>query len=74
MRQRRQSPCLILVDGGPGGTYQDHLRPRLMELRDERGLDHFTPLVIDLVIVSHVDDDHINGILDLFREMFARRY
>ncbi len=62
-------PVLILVDGGPGRTYQDHLRPRLMELRDERGLDPFTPLVIDLVIVSHVDDDHINGILGLFREI-----
>ena len=22
-------PVLILVDGGPGGTYQNHLRPRL---------------------------------------------
>ena len=63
-------PVLILVDGGPGGTYKQHLRPRLMELRDERGLDAFTPLVIDLVIVSHVDDDHINGIIGLFREMF----
>jgi hypothetical protein len=62
-------PVLILVDGGPGGTYEAHLRPRLMELRDERGLDESTPLVIDLVIVSHVDDDHINGIAALFREM-----
>ena len=63
-------PVLILVDGGPGGTYEGHLRPRLMDLRDERGLDPFTPLVIDLVIISHVDDDHINGIIKLFREMF----
>lgn len=63
-------PILILVDGGPSGTYQQHLRPRLMELRSERGLDQFMPLVIDLVIVSHVDDDHINGIIALFREMF----
>jgi beta-lactamase superfamily II metal-dependent hydrolase len=65
-------PVLILVDGGPKGTYQQHLRERLMELRDERGLDDFTPLVIDLVMVSHVDDDHINGILDLFREIRNR--
>lgn len=64
-------PALILVDGGPRGTYEDHLRPRLMELRDERGLDDDSPLVIDLVIVSHVDDDHINGIIDLFEEMRA---
>ena len=62
-------PCVVLVDGGPGGTYENHLRPRLMELRDQRGLDESAPLVIDLVIVSHVDDDHINGIIDLFREI-----
>lgn len=62
-------PVLILVDGGPGGTYNGHLKPRLMEVRDERGLDDATPLVIDLVIVSHVDDDHINGIIELFRDI-----
>ena len=62
------APVLILVDGGPTGTYEQHLRPRLMELRDERGLAPDEPLVIDLVIVSHVDDDHINGIIDLLRE------
>ena len=66
-----ENPALILVDGGPRGTYEDHLRPRLMALREERALDDGTPLVIDLVIVSHVDDDHINGIIDLFEEMRA---
>ncbi|HYD37255.1 MAG TPA: MBL fold metallo-hydrolase [Allosphingosinicella sp.] len=64
------APVLILVDGGPSGTYEQHLRKRLMALREERGLDEFTPLTIDLVIVSHVDDDHINGIIDLFRDLF----
>lgn len=63
-------PVLVLVDGGPGGTYDQHLRPRLMEIRDERGLDAATPLTIDLVIVSHVDDDHINGLVAMFRELF----
>jgi beta-lactamase superfamily II metal-dependent hydrolase len=67
-----EEPVLILVDGGPSGTYEQHLRKRLMTLREERGLDDYTPLVIDLVIVSHVDDDHINGVIDLFQEMFDR--
>lgn len=69
-----EAPVLILVDGGPAGTYEQHLRKRLEELREERfdaGLiAEGDPLVIDLVIVSHVDDDHINGIIDLFREVF----
>lgn len=64
-------PVLILVDGGPAGTYRQHLRKRLMELREARGLDEFTSLVIDLVIVSHVDDDHVVGIIDLFEEIRA---
>jgi beta-lactamase superfamily II metal-dependent hydrolase len=65
----KKDPVLILVDGGPRLTYKEHLRPRLVELRDERGLEDGDPLVIDLVMVSHVDDDHINGIIDLFEEM-----
>jgi hypothetical protein len=65
-------PVLILVDGGPRGTYEQHLRKRLMAIRDERGLGDDQPLVIDLVMVSHVDDDHINGIIDLFEEMRER--
>lgn len=67
-----EEPVLILVDGGPGGTYQQHLKPRLMEIRDQRGLEDHEPLVIDLIMVSHVDDDHINGILALFRDMRDR--
>ena len=64
-----EEPVLIVVDGGPKGTYEQHLRKRLVAIRDGRGLDDGTPLVIDLVIVSHVDDDHINGIIDLFEEI-----
>ncbi|HEX8223028.1 MAG TPA: hypothetical protein VF605_04330 [Allosphingosinicella sp.] len=64
---------LILIDGGPAGVAVDTLLPRLEELREERGLDDGDPLVIDLVIVSHVDDDHINGIIDLFEAMKKRR-
>lgn len=62
-------PVLIVVDGGPKGTYEQHLRKRLMAIREERDLQQEEPLVIDLVIVSHVDDDHINGLIDLFEEM-----
>jgi hypothetical protein len=54
----------ILVDGGPAGTYRHALLPRLDELRRSRSGDG--PLSLDLLMVSHVDDDHINGILALF--------
>ena len=66
-------PGLILIDGGPAGVSSDSLLPRLEELREERDLGEGEPLVIDLVVVSHVDDDHINGIIDLFEAIKERR-
>jgi hypothetical protein len=64
-----EDPRIALIDGGPGGVYRDHLRPRLIELRDERGLGPNDTLALDLMMVSHIDDDHINGILALAREL-----
>ncbi len=61
-------PKMILIDGGAGGVYADFLQPRLSELRDELGIDAADPLPFEMVMVSHIDDDHINGILDLFRD------
>ena len=60
-------PTLILVDGGPSGVYRDHLQKRLNVLRIER--DERAALPIDLLMVSHIDDDHIKGVLDLTREL-----
>ncbi|MEX2105261.1 MAG: hypothetical protein WD810_00030 [Solirubrobacterales bacterium] len=54
-------PRLVLIDGGPSGVYKDALAPRLAELVDARG----GSLPIELVVVSHVDKDHVRGILDL---------
>ena len=64
-------PGLIMIDGGPGNVYKPHLRPRLLEIKKARGLDKNDPLPVDLLMVSHVDDDHIRGILDLTSEMTA---
>lgn len=60
-------PGLILIDGGPAGVWDDSLKPRLLQLRDDRGLGPNEPLVIDLLIISHVDDDHINGVIKLLQ-------
>jgi hypothetical protein len=65
----KKEPGLAMIDGGPAKVYAPHLKPRLLEIRKERGLDARTPLNVDLLMVSHVDDDHIRGILDLTREM-----
>jgi hypothetical protein len=57
---------LVLIDGGPSGVYHRFLRPRLEELRQERGEES---LRLEKVVVSHIDDDHIRGLLDLTREL-----
>ena len=66
-------PQLTVVDGGPPGVYNDALRPRLEEIRNERKLDAKTPLDIDLMMVSHIDDDHISGLLELVRKLNEQR-
>jgi hypothetical protein len=62
-------PGLAMIDGGPANVYGPHLRPRLLEIMKARGLDEGEPLLVDLMMVSHVDDDHIRGILDFTREL-----
>jgi len=66
-------PGLVMIDGGPKDVYKPHLRPRLMEIRKGRRLDSQEPLLVDLLMVSHVDDDHIQGILDLTRELIVTK-
>jgi len=64
------APRFILIDGGPGGVYQDTLRPRLTEIRKAW---HSGPLPLEMVMVSHIDDDHVNGILDLTDELIKKK-
>jgi beta-lactamase superfamily II metal-dependent hydrolase len=61
-------PRLMLIDGGPSNVYKPHLKPRLLEIHQSRGLEKEDPLPADVVMVSHLDDDHIKGILDLTKE------
>lgn len=62
-------PRLVLIDGGPRSVYSPFLKPRIVEIRKRRGLAPDQPLVVDRLMVSHVDDDHIRGILDLTKEL-----
>jgi hypothetical protein len=57
-------PRFILVDGGPTGIFKASLGPRLKEIHTARGGG---VLEIRLLMVSHIDDDHIAGILDFTR-------
>ena len=56
----------LLIDGGPPGVYKRFLRPVLSELKSD---NDFTAPQIDLLMVSHIDSDHIAGVLDLTQEL-----
>jgi hypothetical protein len=62
-------PRTVLIDGGPGPVYGETLKPRLLELRDHLiALDRIKAgdaLPLELAMVSHIDDDHIGGLLAL---------
>lgn len=68
----KAKPQLTVIDGGPPGVYNDALRPRLEQLRKQRKLADETPLDIDLMMVSHIDADHIAGLLELVRKLKER--
>lgn len=52
----------ILIDGGPGITYSK--RPKALKTEIEQILKRREN--IDLLVVTHIDDDHIGGIIKLF--------
>ena len=51
----------ILIDGGTSETYRRFLKSRLVQLK-KAGKN------IDLLIVTHIDNDHIGGIIELLKE------
>jgi hypothetical protein len=65
----KEDPGLMLIDGGPANVYEPHLKPRLAEIRKARGLAANGSLPVDLLMVSHIDDDHIRGVLELTKEL-----
>jgi beta-lactamase superfamily II metal-dependent hydrolase len=63
--QSNQGDCLLLtsadnkrmlIDGGKLGAFREHVAPHLKQLVGDK---------LDVVCVSHIDADHIEGILEL---------
>lgn len=55
-------PHFVLVDGGPATVYAEHLRPVLAKVAARGGK-------LDMVVLTHADDDHVIGLVDFFKEM-----
>jgi hypothetical protein len=57
----------ILIDGGMKDSYTEYVRPFLADWRKK------TNRPLDLVYVSHIDQDHIAGILQLMNDIVEWR-
>ncbi len=49
----------VLIDGGPHGNFDADLAAALTDIVGKGG-------TLDLVVLSHIDNDHIVGVVDLF--------
>jgi Metallo-beta-lactamase superfamily len=56
----------VLVDGGPPGTYTRHLESELQRIAAEGGR-------LELAVLSHVDNDHVVGLVDLLTQLREQR-
>jgi glyoxylase-like metal-dependent hydrolase (beta-lactamase superfamily II) len=48
----------VLIDGGPAGNYDANLKTALKDIVGSGGK-------LDLLVLSHIDNDHAVGVLDL---------
>jgi beta-lactamase superfamily II metal-dependent hydrolase len=55
----------MLIDGGTYQTFTNHLKPTLQKL--------LLNGKIDLMVLSHIDTDHIIGLLDILDEIKNQR-
>ncbi|GGY38012.1 MBL fold metallo-hydrolase [Pseudoduganella albidiflava] len=62
------APRHLLIDGGPRATWQRTLRPRLAQIGERLGE---LPLELRHILVTHLDGDHIGGVLALAESLGA---
>jgi beta-lactamase superfamily II metal-dependent hydrolase len=56
----------VLIDGGMSSSYREHVAPTLGKIHEDGGK-------LDVVYVSHIDQDHISGVLQLLDDEVAWR-
>jgi beta-lactamase superfamily II metal-dependent hydrolase len=59
-------PKFILIDGGPSKNFEDALRQELERVVGKGGK-------LEALMVSHIDMDHIKGVLDLLTELRSQK-
>ena len=59
-------PHYLLIDGGPQTVYANDLRPKLAEIAANGGRLHG-------VILTHPDNDHVEGLVDFFTDLWMQK-
>ncbi len=59
-------PHYLLIDGGPKGIYPRALQPVLAEIAARGGR-------LSGVILTHPDNDHVEGLVDFFTELWMQK-
>jgi len=62
----REEPKIALIDGGPGRVFENDLEPRLDELAANLEAEQ---VPLEIVMVSHMDSDHIVGVKKLLGKL-----
>jgi beta-lactamase superfamily II metal-dependent hydrolase len=60
------APKHIVIDGGPPGVFKAALEPRLKQIHANRGGG---VLELRMLLVSHIDDDHVSGLLEFTKSL-----
>lgn len=69
----RSAPKFLLIDGGPNrNTFLNTTAKRLEELR-QIFPDAHGQLQLQIVMVSHIDDDHIEGLLAMTDDLIEKK-
>lgn len=58
----KSKPKFMLIDGGPAYVFDNYLKPELEYIANKGG-------DLDVVALSHVDRDHVTGLLNFFTEL-----
>ncbi len=69
-------PIRLLVDGGPPRVFEGALSKRLIEEQQAGagdGFDDDKPVELDAIMVSHIDDDHVVGLVELLDAQLEAR-
>ncbi len=60
----KENPKYILVDGGPKGVYNKYLKKEVKRISEKTDR-------IELVVLTHVDSDHVTGLIDLMKDLLG---